>query len=85
MFNNITVIGSGLMGSAIAAHFANIGSKVNLLDIVDQNQNDRNYLAKEAIKKLSKIKPSPITLKSNTNYNENHFCSFLVVEPLNIL
>ena len=36
MFKKITVIGAGLMGSAIAAHFANAGCKVNLLDIVDK-------------------------------------------------
>ena len=34
MFKNITVIGSGLMGSAIAAHLTNVGCNVNLLDIV---------------------------------------------------
>ena len=36
MFKKITVIGSGLMGSAIAAHFANAGCNVNLLDIIDK-------------------------------------------------
>ena len=39
MFKNITVIGAGVMGSAIAAHFANIGCKVNLLDIVIKKEN----------------------------------------------
>ena len=68
MINNVTVIGSGLMGSAIAAHLANAGCKVNLLDIVDINQKDRNYLSKKAIKKLSIIKPSPITLKENIKF-----------------
>ena len=37
MFKNITVIGSGLMGSAIAALFTNAGCKVNLLDIPSKN------------------------------------------------
>ena len=41
MFKNITVIGSGLMGSAIAAHFANSGCNVNLLDIV--NKENKKY------------------------------------------
>ena len=67
MFNNITVIGSGLMGSAIAAHFANIGCKVNLLDIVDSKHENKNHLSDNAIKKLLKINPSPLTLKSNIN------------------
>ena len=65
MFNNITVIGSGLMGSAIAAHLANAGCKVNLLDIADKKHENKNHLADLALKKLTKIKPSPLTLKSN--------------------
>ena len=32
--NRVAVIGSGIMGSRIACHFANIGVKVLLLDIV---------------------------------------------------
>ena len=42
MYKKITVIGSGLMGSAIAAHCANAGCHVNLLDIVDINNENRN-------------------------------------------
>ena len=33
IINKVTVLGSGIMGSRIAAHFANIGVKVRLLDI----------------------------------------------------
>jgi len=65
MFQNITVIGSGLMGSTIAAHFANIGCNVTLLDIVDKNQKNKNYISDQAIKKLLNIRPSPLTLNSN--------------------
>ena len=65
MFKNITVIGSGVMGSAIAAHLTNAGCNVNLLDIITDKSKNRNYLADEALKKLTKIKPSPITKKSN--------------------
>lgn len=65
MFKNITVIGSGLMGSAIAAHLANAGCKVNLLDIVDKKHENKNHLADFALNKLTKIKPSPLTVKSN--------------------
>ena len=97
MFKNITVIGSGLMGSTIAAHLANAGCNVNLLDIVDNSQKDRNYLSKEAIKKLLKIKPSPITLKSNIKFikpgnleddlnliNESDWVIEAIIEDLNI-
>ena len=54
MLKNITVIGSGLMGSAIAAHFSNIGCNVTLLDIVDKNQKNKNYIPDQAIKNLLK-------------------------------
>ena len=97
MFKNITVIGSGLMGSTIAAHLANAGCNVNLLDIVDNSQKDKNYLSKEAIKKLLKIKPSPITLKSNIKFinpgnleddlnliNESDWVIEAIIEDLNI-
>ena len=32
--NKVAVVGSGIMGSRIACHFANIGVEVLLLDIV---------------------------------------------------
>ena len=57
MFQNITVIGSGLMGSAIAALFANAGCKVNLLDIIDKKNKNKDHLADIALQKLTKIKP----------------------------
>ncbi|PPR44616.1 MAG: putative 3-hydroxyacyl-CoA dehydrogenase [Alphaproteobacteria bacterium MarineAlpha5_Bin11] len=68
MFNNVTVIGSGLMGSTIAAHLSNAGCNVYLLDIVLKDKKNRNFLADESLKKLLKIKPSPLTLKSNLKY-----------------
>ena len=77
MFKKITVIGSGLMGSAIAAHFANAGCSVNLLDIVDKKFKNKNHIVDQAIKKLLKIKPNPFTLNSNVklikpgNLNDN--------------
>jgi 3-hydroxyacyl-CoA dehydrogenase len=33
-FHSVVVIGAGTMGSALAAHLANIGASVTLLDIV---------------------------------------------------
>ena len=63
MIKNVTVIGSGLMGSGIAAHLSNAGVKVNLLDVPDNNSQNRNELADQAIKRLLKIKPSPLTSK----------------------
>lgn len=55
----VAVIGAGVMGSGIAAHVANAGIPVVLLDIVPQGANDRSVLAKTAIEKMLKTKPAP--------------------------
>lgn len=70
----VAVIGSGIMGSGIACHFANIGVEVLLLDIVPRDLNDkekagglslndkivRNRLVNESLMTALKSKPSPI-------------------------
>ncbi len=70
----VAVIGSGIMGSGIACHFANIGVEVLLLDIVPRELNDkekakgltlkdkvvRNRLVNESLATALKSKPSPI-------------------------
>jgi 3-hydroxyisobutyrate dehydrogenase-like beta-hydroxyacid dehydrogenase len=38
---NVAVIGSGVMGSGIACHFANIGINVLLLDIAPNKLNEK--------------------------------------------
>ena len=38
--SKIAIIGSGIMGSGIACHFANIGVQVLLLDIIPKSLND---------------------------------------------
>ena len=72
--NKIAVIGSGIMGSGIACHFANIGVDVLLLDILPRELNDkekaqgltledkivRNRLVNDSLKASLKSKPSPI-------------------------
>jgi len=55
----VAVIGAGVMGAAIAAHVANAGVPVLLLDIVPKGANDRNALASGAIEKMLKTKPAP--------------------------
>lgn len=55
----VAVIGSGVMGSGIAAHVANAGIPVLLLDIVPAGANNRNQLAEGAIQKMLKTKPAP--------------------------
>ena len=70
----VAIIGSGIMGSGIACHFANIGVDVLLLDIVPRELNDkekakgltlddkvvRNRIVNDALTVSLKSKPSPI-------------------------
>jgi len=65
----IAVLGSGVMGSRIACHFANIGVEVLLLDILpkDAPENDkikRNKIVNDALDAALKSTPSPIYRKS---------------------
>jgi len=76
--NKIAIIGSGIMGSGIACHFANIGVDVLLLDIVPRELNDKekakglslsdktvkNRLVNDALTASLKSKPSPIYKQS---------------------
>jgi 3-hydroxyacyl-CoA dehydrogenase len=57
----VAVLGSGVMGSGIAAHIANAGIPVLLLDIVPKEASNRNVLAEGAIEKMKKMKPAPIS------------------------
>lgn len=72
--NKVAVIGSGIMGSGIACHFANIGAEVLLLDIVPRELNEaekkqgltlkdpavRNRIVTTSLQHALKSKPSPI-------------------------
>lgn len=61
----VAVIGSGVMGSGIAAQVANAGVPVVLLDIVPEGADDRSVLANSAIQKLLKTDPAPFMSKRN--------------------
>ena len=65
MIKSVTVIGAGLMGSGIAAHISNSGINVLLLDVPNNQDKNKNLNADNALKKLIKMKPSPLTLASN--------------------
>src|SRR4051812_34411840 len=57
------VLGSGIMGSQIAALLASVGIPVYLLDIVPADlkaEEPRSKLARGAIEKLKKMSPSPV-------------------------
>lgn len=78
------VLGSGVMGSGIAAHLANIGIPTLLLDIVPRELTEdekgkgltledkqvRNRISNGALKKLLKQKPAPLTSKKNLSLIE---------------
>lgn len=73
----VAVIGSGVMGSQIACHFANIGCEALLLDIPPRELNEtekakgygldhptvRNRIVNEALKSAIKMKPAPLYSK----------------------
>jgi 3-hydroxyacyl-CoA dehydrogenase len=61
----VAVIGAGVMGSAIAAHVANAGIPVRLLDIVPKDADNRNIIAESAIAKMLKADPAPFMHKNN--------------------
>jgi 3-hydroxyacyl-CoA dehydrogenase len=70
----VAVLGSGIMGSRIACHFANIGCEVLLLDIVPREPNDaekakgltlespavRNRIVNEAFQNTLKANPAAL-------------------------
>lgn len=77
----VAILGSGVMGSQIACHFANIGLEVLLLDIAPKelNANEekqgltlndtvvKNRIVNEALQAALKSSPSPIYRKSFAN------------------
>jgi len=74
IIKKVAVVGSGIMGSGIACHFANIGVEVLLLDIVPRELTEietkkgltldskivRNRLVNDHLANALKSKPSPI-------------------------
>ena len=74
LIKKVAVIGSGIMGSGIACHFANIGVEVLLLDIVPRELTEaeqkkgltleskvvRNRVVHEHLANALKSKPAPI-------------------------
>ncbi|HKK38838.1 MAG TPA: 3-hydroxyacyl-CoA dehydrogenase NAD-binding domain-containing protein [Cryomorphaceae bacterium] len=77
----VAVLGSGVMGSRIACHFANIGVEVLLLDIVPRELDEkekakglslehpavRNRIVNDALQFALKSNPSPIYSKAFAN------------------
>ncbi|OIQ96594.1 putative 3-hydroxyacyl-CoA dehydrogenase [mine drainage metagenome] len=59
----VAVIGAGVMGAGIAAHVANAGIPVLLLDIVPAGAENRNVIAEGAVAKMLKADPAPFMSK----------------------
>ena len=62
------VLGSGVMGSGIACHLANVGMEVLMLDILPDHAKQvklpRDSVASNALKNALKSKPAPLYNKS---------------------
>lgn len=63
--NKVAVIGAGVMGAGIAAHMANAGVPVVLLDIVPEGATQRSVIAESALQKLLKAEPAAFMHKRN--------------------
>ena len=77
---NVVVLGSGVMGSRIACHFAGIGVQVLLLDRLtpgkeeSANKKERNQLVNDALTAAIKSNPSPIyASKFSSNIQTGNF------------
>ena len=70
----VAVIGSGVMGSGIAAQVANAGVPVVLMDIVPEGAENRNALAEGAVARLLKQDPAPFMHRRNAT----------LIEPANL-
>jgi 3-hydroxyacyl-CoA dehydrogenase len=78
IIKHVTILGSGIMGSRIACHFANIGVQVLLLDIVPRELTEaekaaglsldqkkvRNRIVNDALQTAVKSNPAPLYHKS---------------------
>ena len=74
IISKVAVLGSGIMGSRIACHFANIGVEVLLLDIIPNELSDeeklkgrtlddpivRNRIVNDSLMTAIKSKPAPL-------------------------
>ena len=61
----VAVLGAGVMGATIAAHLANAGLDVWLMDMPPKSGDDKNSVAKGALAMLAKAKPAPFFLKDH--------------------
>lgn len=61
----VAVVGAGVMGAGIAAHVANAGVPVVLLDIVADGEASRSAIAERAVQRLLKSDPAALMHRDN--------------------
>ncbi|ACH39139.1 enoyl-CoA hydratase and 3-hydroxyacyl-CoA dehydrogenase [Citrifermentans bemidjiense Bem] len=74
--NKVAVLGAGVMGAAIAAHLANAGIEVLLLDLVPPDapprgegaDRERSRIATNALSALASAKPAPLYAPAYAEY-----------------
>lgn len=57
----VAVLGAGVMGAQIAAHFVNMGIPVLLFDLPSESGNPRR-IAADAIERLKRLRPAPLAV-----------------------
>ncbi|NND72954.1 MAG: 3-hydroxyacyl-CoA dehydrogenase/enoyl-CoA hydratase family protein [Rhodothermales bacterium] len=62
-FRSAAVLGAGTMGSQIAAHLANAGLHVHLLDIAPKDGGNKNAIVEKGLKAAMRLKPDPFFSK----------------------
>src|SRR5437870_1141398 len=94
IIKKVAVLGSGVMGSRIACHFAGIGVQVLLLDIAPKDipanapHTARNKIVNDALQAAIKSNPSPLYTKdaikriTTGNFDDNmkdiHNCDWVI-------
>lgn len=58
-FRRAVVLGAGTMGAQIAAHLANAGMHVDLLDMAGDDQDDLNAVVRAGLGRSKKMRPDP--------------------------
>ncbi|HKJ33831.1 MAG TPA: 3-hydroxyacyl-CoA dehydrogenase NAD-binding domain-containing protein [Balneolales bacterium] len=65
--HKVAVLGSGVMGSQIAAHCVNAGLDVLLLDLKSDKTDNPNQIVEDSLHKLLKMQPAPLALPEYLN------------------
>lgn len=58
------VLGAGVMGAQMAAHFANAGVPVDLFELAGKDDDDPRAAARRAIAGLDRLRPAPLASRS---------------------